>query len=124
MPTGSLLRAQRRIGAAALLLCILSAAPVLAQKREALADAPVLGGPSVLKVEEAATVSGTGLPANTAVTVVVVAPGGAKSSFSAVTDAKGRVDHRLAANASGRWEVLVLNTGGRELARTAIQFLP
>ena len=60
----------------------------------------------------------------TVVTVMVIAPGGAKASFGAVTDDKGRLQHRVGANASGRWEVVVLDSGGRQLATTAINFLP
>lgn len=106
-----------RVGA--LVLCVGTALPASAQRQT-----PVLGGPSVIKVTEAATVSGSGLPANSAVTVVVVAPSGAKASFGAVTDDQGRVSHRLAANATGRWEVAVQDSGGQQLAKTAINFLP
>jgi len=96
-----------------------TALPALAQNQT-----PVLGGPSVLQVREVATVNGSGLPANTAVTVMVIAPGGAKASFGAVTDDKGRLQHRVGANASGRWEVVLLDSGGRQLATTAVNFLP
>ncbi len=95
------------------------ALPTLAQKQPAS-----LGGPSVIKVSEVATVSGSGLPINAAVTVVVTAPGGANASFGAVTDAEGRLEHRVAATAAGRWKVAVLDSGGRQLAVTRISFLP
>lgn len=103
----------------ALVLCAAIAAPVAAQSPRAM-----LAGPSVIKLAEAATVNGHGLPANSAVTVVVTAPGGAKASFGAVTDNQGRLSHRVAAQVSGRWEVAVLSTGGAELAKTSVNFLP
>ncbi|WP_137732455.1 hypothetical protein [Pseudaquabacterium pictum] len=105
----------------ALALVLLAAAAATAG---AQTPAAVLAGPSVIKLAETATVSGNGLPANSAVTVVVTAPGGAKASFGAVTDPQGRVSHRVAANASGRWEVAVHSSAGAELARTTINFLP
>lgn len=107
------------IGLAIALTVSTGAIPALAQNQP-----PVLGGPSVIKVQEVATVSGSGLSANTAVTVLVVAPGGAKAAYGAVTNDKGRLEHRVSANASGRWEVLLLDSGGRQLAATAINFMP
>ncbi len=107
------------IGFAIALTVSTAATPVLAQNQ-----APVLGGPSVIKVQEVATVSGNGLPANTAVTVLVVAPSGAKAAYSAVTNDKGRLEYRVIANASGRWGVFLLDSGGRQLAATAINFMP
>lgn len=103
----------------ALMACATAMASAGAQQPPA-----ALSGPSVIKVAEPATVHGNGLPANTAVTVVVTAPGGAKASFGAVTDPQGRVAHRVAAHASGRWEVAVHSSAGALLAKTTINFLP
>lgn len=103
----------------ALVLYATAAASVGAQ-----APAAMLAGPSVIKLAETATVSGNGLPASSAVTVVVTAPGGAQASFGAVTDQQGRLSHRVAAQAAGRWEVAVHSTSGALLAKTTINFMP
>jgi len=119
-----ILRSHSKIRANGVCLAIALAISTAATPALAQNQAPVLGGPSVIKVQEVATVSGSGLPANTAVTVLVVAPSGAKGSYSAVTTDKGRLEYRVSANASGRWEVVLLDSGGRQLASTAINFLP
>lgn len=90
----------------------------------AWAGAPVLSGPSIAKASAPAQFQGQGFAANTAVTVMVKAPGGASAGYSAVTGAKGELAYTLVATQTGAHTVTVTDSGGRALATATVAVLP
>jgi hypothetical protein len=96
--------------AASLALAALSTAPLVATA------GPALSGPSIVKLSSTVTFAAHKLPANAAVTLAVITPGGAEAHHSHVTTASGTLKVSVTAAQSGPHQVKLLDSGGRQLA--------
>ena len=90
----------------------------------AWAQSAYFSGPSISKVSAPAKFSGKGFAPNTSVMVMVKAPGGTESGYSAVTGADGAFSYQLVPNQTGPYSIKVADSGGRPLATAALAVLP
>ncbi len=90
----------------------------------AFAAQPFFSGPSVAKIAAETTFSGKGFTPNAAVTVMVKAPNGQASGFSAVVDADGSFSYRITPQSGGAYTLTVTDSSGKALASAVFAALP
>jgi hypothetical protein len=90
----------------------------------AFAAQPFFSGPSVAKIATEATFSGSGFTPNAAVTVMVKAPSGQASGYSAVVAADGSFSYRITPQSGGAYTLTVTDSSGKALASAVFSALP
>lgn len=86
----------------------------------ALATGPSLSGPSVVTASTLVPLNAISLPANAAVTVAVTSPSGQEAHYSHVASAAGSLAVSVQVGQSGRYQVRLLDSGGRQIAATML----
>jgi hypothetical protein len=99
----------------AVVAAICGAAAIAAQ-----AQAVYFSGPSVARANVAATFEGGNFKANLPVTVVVLAPNGAESSYGSVASAEGKLSFSLLPVVKGNYRLTVTGTDGKPLAAATL----
>lgn len=90
----------------------------------AFAAQPFFSGPSVAKIATEASFSGSGFTPNAAVTVMVKAPSGQASGYSAVVAADGSFSYRITPQSGGAYTLTVTDSSGKALASAVFSALP
>lgn len=85
---------------------------------------PVLSGPSTAKAAQEITMNGAGLAPNSAVSVVVRAPGLPDAYFGAVVGSDGNLAYRYVPRTPGQHVLKVVDTAGKELASALVMVAP
>lgn len=82
----------------------------------AQATAASIGGPSLVRTAQAATFTGQGFAANSALSISILAPGGSESVYGAVAGADGTLNYQISPRTVGVHQLRVLDSSGKVLA--------
>ena len=96
-------------------------APLLAM---AQAGGLSFSGPSIVPLSKGAMFTGRGLSPNSAVSISIVAPGGAEATFSAVVAADGSLSYSLQPVAIGMHALKLMDSSGKVLSTLNFQAAP